>query len=696
MKFCLGPMSKNIVDSILDYAEKNGTEITLIPSRRQVDIHGGYVNQWTTKEFCEYVKSRNVPTIRIQRDHGGPGQGDKDDDGVDSLLEDVKYMDSIHIDPWKKYPKYEDGLEWTIKLITLCYQANPRIEYEVGTEEGIRPMLVEDLEKLCKDLKEQLQPVIFQQIKFAVIQCGTQLLEKENIGNFDEAKLLRMLKTVRSYGIEPKEHNGDWISAVTVQRKEKLGLRYINVAPEMGELETKVILDYVKGNAEHFERLYRICYESGRWRKWVSPEFNPEKNKTKLILICGHYIFSNEEFIQMKSFYKGIEEKIQKVLKDRLDSFFGNYMERKKCLMCECEDFEIYFQNDLQSTLSFHFLEKKTNLVSIPFNILSCANCNTIQTKYLGDLNIIYGMNHVDAFGSTKQKMINAFSDFVCENKDIHGIVEVGTPTCDLAEAIAENLPVEYTIIEPDYKGKKEKVKLIDSFVENVDLSSLSANTIILSHVFEHLYEPLVFLEKLAKSNLQYVYLNHPNFEYYCNNNVYNILNIEHISYFEEDFLKQLFKNYGFETIRRKDYESHSILLEMKRINEVCKGDLINKTAVADTKRYFKVIRTKIEILNDMFTKNEKKYFLWPASAHNITLLTMGLNPRGLEGFLDNSPNKIGKYLSGYNIPCLSFTSIIDSDDDNNVVIIGCSGNYVKELDLDGKKTKFIFLEDLV
>ena len=47
-------------------------------------------------------------------------------------------MDIIHIDPWKKYPSYSEGLEKTIELIKYCYKQNPNIEYEIGTEEGIR------------------------------------------------------------------------------------------------------------------------------------------------------------------------------------------------------------------------------------------------------------------------------------------------------------------------------------------------------------------------------------------------------------------------------------------------------------------------------------------------------------------------------------------------------------------------------
>ena len=55
-KLCFGPMSKNIVDTLIDFSNKTKTPITFIPSRRQVEWNGGYVNNWTTETFTKYGK----------------------------------------------------------------------------------------------------------------------------------------------------------------------------------------------------------------------------------------------------------------------------------------------------------------------------------------------------------------------------------------------------------------------------------------------------------------------------------------------------------------------------------------------------------------------------------------------------------------------------------------------------------------
>ena len=172
----VGPMSKNVVDSILKFSKDSGLDVGLIPSRRQIEYGGGYVNNWTTKNFSRYVGGR----LFITRDHAGPNQGAVKDIGYKSLNEDCKYFSMVHIDPWKKYKKYEDGLAFTIKAIKYCYSKNPFILFEVGTEESIRPFSCVELDRLLKDLKLKLSHEEWSNVRCAVIQSGTGLLGYEN------------------------------------------------------------------------------------------------------------------------------------------------------------------------------------------------------------------------------------------------------------------------------------------------------------------------------------------------------------------------------------------------------------------------------------------------------------------------------------------------------------------------------------
>jgi hypothetical protein len=90
-KLYIGPMSKNVVDVVIEFNGKVG----LIPSRRQIDWDSGYVNDWTTSLFTEYVNGATI----IERDHGGPNQGKITDTGVVSFTADVHNLNIVHVDP---------------------------------------------------------------------------------------------------------------------------------------------------------------------------------------------------------------------------------------------------------------------------------------------------------------------------------------------------------------------------------------------------------------------------------------------------------------------------------------------------------------------------------------------------------------------------------------------------------------------
>lgn len=697
MKYCLGPMSKNIVDTVIEYSNKYNKDFIFIPSRRQIEYNGGYVNNWTTRSFSEYIKLNNKNNkILLERDHGGPGQGTIDDDGYDSLKEDVKYMDIIHIDPWKKYNKYEDALKWTIEMINYCYNLNSNILYEVATEEGIRYISVEELEQFMKDLKLKLEEKIYNKIKYVVIQCGTGLEGSNNIGKFNSERLIKMLKLISDIGLIAKEHNGDWVSSNIVNEKEKLGLKYINIAPELGEIETAVIIKEIKENKTDLDILFNLCLQSGKWKKWVNEKYDPYKNKENLILICCHYIFSSDEFLQVKNKYINIDIKIKETIFNKLLELDNIYTTRTTCIFCKNSDLELIYKDDKKSTISYGLEKEKFNGYYIPYNIQKCKKCYTFQIKYLGNINMVYSNNHIDTYGSVKTRMHNEFSNFITKNNNIENIIEIGACTCILSNKILSNTNKKHkiNIIDPSFIGNSNELNIINNYIENEDITKIKANTIIMSSVFEHFYEPLNILEKLKKSkNIKYIYLNHPDLEYSIENNLYINLTVEHTFYIENNFLIGLFNKYGFKLKEQLSFENHTIMLQFERTTNIeYNTEIININSNINVTRYLSILNEKVNKINQYIKNNiDKKYYLWPASMHLAPLLINGLQINLIEGMLDNSPNKIGKYFYGYNLKCYSFEEILNKNDDNICIFLGGSTNYKNELKL--LNTKCILID---
>jgi hypothetical protein len=374
-KIFIGPMSKNIVDAIIEYSNTNNTPIGIIPSRRQVENTGGYVNNWKTKDFCEYVRSKS-DKILLVRDHAGPSQGYNEDDGLESFMTDCQYFDIIHVDVWKKHKSYEEGLKATIEFIKLGYSINPNLLYEVGTEEAIRPFTATELDSLLTDLKKELPSEIYSKIKYAVIQSGTALKGNTNIGKYDNNRLINMINVVNKHNLIPKEHNGDYLDDYVLYDKFNNGLQSINIAPEFGQIETKVILDEIEKNEDLFEKFYQICYDSKRWVKWVSDDFIPENNKVELINICGHYVFSEPSFIEIKNkLQSNIDLIIKNKIKNRIDNII-NCTDRSNHI--KILEYFNYFSNKDINQLSNLFDD---DITLVDWNISATNKNNVIQAN---------------------------------------------------------------------------------------------------------------------------------------------------------------------------------------------------------------------------------------------------------------------------------------------------------------------------
>ena len=313
-KYYIGPMSKNVIDCVTEHGRKHS--IGLIPSRRQVDYCGGYVNNWNTKEFSEYLNGKK---ILLCRDHGGPKQGLESDDGLNSFSDDCLNLDLIHIDPFKDCSSIYEAAERTIFYLKFCFSKNSKLFYEVGTEEAIFKYEPDHLNWFLSLLRMSLTDEEFAQIKYAVVQSGTSLdlSTRTNTGNFNNNRLLNFIEVVKAFGLMSKEHNGEYlIDSFDIETRYASGLDAINIAPEFGQIESEFYLEQTKGSSL-FDVLYEICYTSGKWKKWI-PDVS-RVSKEQIIITCGHYILSETAFEKkIKIHFPNADKMIQRRITSKL------------------------------------------------------------------------------------------------------------------------------------------------------------------------------------------------------------------------------------------------------------------------------------------------------------------------------------------------------------------------------------------
>jgi hypothetical protein len=310
-------MGQNVVDCVIKHGQKHS--IGLIPSRRQVDFSGGYVNGWNTETFSSYVKKKNS-SVLLCRDHGGAEQGQVSDDGDKSFETDAEYFDLIHIDPFRVSETIYQAAEKTGNIIEKLFEINPNVMYEVGTEEAIFKYEPEHLNWMLGYLRIRLRVEQFNQIKYAVVQSGTRLdlATRTNTGNYNNSRLEKFIEVVKSFDLMSKEHNGDYLTdSFDVEVRFASGLDAINIAPEYGQIESEFYLEMCKKDSALFEQLYEICYNSGKWKKWI-PDVS-RVSKSQIIMTCCHYILSDKSFIDnIKSHFPNADKLIQKRITSKL------------------------------------------------------------------------------------------------------------------------------------------------------------------------------------------------------------------------------------------------------------------------------------------------------------------------------------------------------------------------------------------
>lgn len=366
----VGPMSLNCIDAAIELSNYYDVPLFLIASRRQIDSQefgGGYVNNWTTQEYANYVIANDKKgKILLSRDHGGPWQNTmevKDNLSLRSAMESAKLsylrdieagFQVIHIDPSVDIhgaPNRDEVLERVFDLYDYCWTQAKRlgrdIIFEVGTEEQSGSTnSQEELDYTLSQLLNFCQKNNMPQPTFVVIQTGTRVMETRNVGSFDsplrieneipaEIQVPKMIEICNRYGVMMKEHNTDYLSDEALHWHPRLGIHAANVAPEFGVSETLALINIL----EKFElnniseSILQISYESRKWEKWMLDKTTASDRDRSII--SGHYIFSSPQFIEIK------ERAIKALLKKQiaLDEYLKN--EVKKSIFRYMKNFRI-------------------------------------------------------------------------------------------------------------------------------------------------------------------------------------------------------------------------------------------------------------------------------------------------------------------------------------------------------------------
>lgn len=303
-KLGIGPLSSEIIEAAFRYSSDAQTPLMLICSKNQIDWNGGYVNNWNTKQYIQFIRQmrKQYPNAKIYicRDHCGPGfTGDFDlKDVYRTIAIDLENgFDLIHIDFSKFQGNHEEILRQSKKVIKHILGLAPKILLEVGTEENTG----KDFENLDRIESDMVFFTNFCHPHFFVCQTGTVIKEINQYGSFNLSYVAKLKVLADKYGIFLKEHNSDHITASEISLRKGL-IGAVNVAPQYGVMQTQLSLQKCATYGIDFTEFLEAAYRSGKWKKWLSK--NDQKNKYLCSIIAGHYNFATDAY---RKIYKQIQ-----------------------------------------------------------------------------------------------------------------------------------------------------------------------------------------------------------------------------------------------------------------------------------------------------------------------------------------------------------------------------------------------------
>lgn len=294
------------------------------------------------------------------------------------------------------------------------------------------------------------------------------------------------------------------------------------------------------------------------------------------------------------------------------------------------------------------------------------------------DPKLIYDNYHTGGIvGETWKRHGQTFFNFIDSNK-YQDVLEIGGSGGLFAKNFLSNgKTFKWNIIEPNSlpKVKDDKIFFIKGYFESYDFEDKKYDTIIHSHCFEHIYDPVDFLKKanrlLTLGGNQYISI--PNMNFWLNSGFTNTLTFEHTFYCDFFVLQYLLNKTGF-IVDDHIIQDHSIFVKAKKVNEIVDNTQDFEYVKTMFLKYIDILKTDV---NDIVkTIEDKKIYLFGGHIFSQVLINLGLPEEQIICILDNDVNKQNKRLYGTNLIVRSPEILTEED----AIIVLRAGSYNQEI----------------
>ena len=310
-----------------------------------------------------------------------------------------------------------------------------------------------------------------------------------------------------------------------------------------------------------------------------------------------------------------------------------------------------------------------------------------IYLKKLLPLDVLYqAQTTTSAIGATWMAHHKEFAAFI-QKYQPNGVLELGGAHGILSVEYSKFKSIPWTILEPNPAPVEGcQAKFIKGYFDNNFSFSGEFDTVIHSHVFEHLYEPSEFMKHLGGfvNKGQYMIFSVPDLKSWLKRKYTNCINFEHTVFLTEPYVEYMLAQYGFRTVEKKFVmDGHSIFYAVVRDISVKPISLVSSLYKENKDIYEEFVdyhNDLIRELNHRMSTSSQPIYLFGAHVFAQHLLAMGLNGEKIVCLLDNDPQKHGKRLYGTDLKVASPKVLQDV---SSPMVILKAGVYNEEIKRD-------------
>lgn len=277
-----------------------------------------------------------------------------------------------------------------------------------------------------------------------------------------------------------------------------------------------------------------------------------------------------------------------------------------------------------------------------------------IQLKKLLPLNVLYPESHgAGAIGALWDKHHRTFARFVSEAAPT-AVLELGGAHGILARDYKQFASIPWTILEPNPSPVDGcDARFIKGFFDEKFVFDGEFDTVVHSHVFEHIYEPDRFMEHLAgfMGNGKNLIFALPNMQVMLERKYTNCINFEHTIFLTEPYIEFLLAKHGFKIVRKEYFmDDHSIFYAAKSGSAQPEAKLPDGLYEKNRRLYKDYVDYHLELIRDLNRRvaaTAGPVYLFGAHVFAQYLIEFGLDTSRIVSLLDNDARKQGKRLYG-------------------------------------------------